>query len=159
MWDSAGLESDFLTQIYLSCTHCLHSSPPTWPPAFCSVATVPLPLKMSPNPGLSPLCLFLNSVIPSSCKAPTSFISASSIPGGFPGGSAGKESVCNEGDLGSIPGLGRWRRERLPTPVFWPGEFHGLYSPWLQRVWCDWATLLPSQIPRSLPFPNHCQHL
>ena len=25
---------------------------------------------------------------------------------GFPHGSAGKESVCNEGDLGSIPGLG-----------------------------------------------------
>ena len=23
-----------------------------------------------------------------------------------------------------------WRRERLPTPVYWPGEFHGLYSPW-----------------------------
>ena len=22
------------------------------------------------------------------------------------------------------------RRERLPTPVFWPGEFLGLYSPW-----------------------------
>ena len=22
-----------------------------------------------------------------------------------------------------------WRRERLPTQVFWPGEFHGLYSP------------------------------
>ena len=22
-----------------------------------------------------------------------------------------------------------WRRDRLPTPVFWPGEFHGLYSP------------------------------
>ena len=21
-----------------------------------------------------------------------------------------------------------WRRERLPTPEFWPGEFHGLYS-------------------------------
>ena len=28
--------------------------------------------------------------------------------------------------VGTIP----WRRERLPTPVFWPGEFHGLYSPW-----------------------------
>ena len=27
--------------------------------------------------------------------------------------------------VGRIP----WRRERLPTPVFWPGEFHGLYSP------------------------------
>ena len=21
-----------------------------------------------------------------------------------------------------------WRRERLPTRVFWPGDFHGLYS-------------------------------
>ena len=25
---------------------------------------------------------------------------------GFPGGSAGKESTCSAGDLGSIPGLG-----------------------------------------------------
>ena len=33
---------------------------------------------------------------------------------------------------GFSPGVGKipWRRERLPTPVFWPGEFHGLYSPW-----------------------------
>ena len=23
-----------------------------------------------------------------------------------------------------------WRRERLPTPVFWAGKSHGLYSPW-----------------------------
>ena len=31
-------------------------------------------------------------------------------------------------DLGLIPGLGRSPGEgRLPTPVFWPGEFHGLY--------------------------------
>ena len=45
---------------------------------------------------------------------------------GFPGGSAGKESACNAGDLGFDP----LERERLPTPVFWPGEFHGLYSPW-----------------------------
>ena len=28
--------------------------------------------------------------------------------------------------VGNIP----WRRERLPTPVFWPREFHGLFSPW-----------------------------
>ena len=28
--------------------------------------------------------------------------------------------------VGKIP----WRRERLPTPVFWPGEFHGLCCPW-----------------------------
>ena len=80
--------------------------------------------------------------------------------------SVGKESACNAGDPGSIPGLGRspeegigyplryswaflvaqlvknlpamqetwvgkvpWRKERQPTSVFWPGEFHGLYSP------------------------------
>ena len=28
--------------------------------------------------------------------------------------------------VGKIP----WRTERLPTPVFWPGEFHRLYGPW-----------------------------
>ena len=51
---------------------------------------------------------------------------------GFPCGSAGKEYAYNAGDLGLIPGWGRfaWRRERLPTPVFWPGEFRGLYSLW-----------------------------
>ena len=26
---------------------------------------------------------------------------------GFPGGSDGKESTCNVGDLGSVPGLGK----------------------------------------------------
>ena len=87
---------------------------------------------------------------------------------GFSGSSVGKESACNAGDPGLIPGserstgegIGypppyswaslvaqliknlpemwetgfdpwvgkiRWRRERLSTPVFWPGEFHGLY--------------------------------
>ena len=30
----------------------------------------------------------------------------------------------------SLGGKILWRRERLPTPVFWPGEFYGLYSPW-----------------------------
>ena len=30
---------------------------------------------------------------------------------GFPGGSAGEESACNVGDLGSIPGLGRFPGE------------------------------------------------
>ena len=61
---------------------------------------------------------------------------------GFPGGSAGKESACNAGDLDPIPGLGRspWRRERLPTSVCWPGEFHGLYSSWVRRVGHSWAT-------------------
>ena len=55
---------------------------------------------------------------------------------GFPCGSAGKEStwvVKNPGRPGFDPWVGKipWRRERLPTPVFWPREFCGLYySPW-----------------------------
>ena len=55
----------------------------------------------------------------------------------FSGSSDGKESACNAGDLGLIPGSGRftWRREQLPTPVFLSGEVHGQrslvgYSPW-----------------------------
>ena len=36
---------------------------------------------------------------------------------GFPGGSAGKESVCNVGDLGSIPGLGRSAGEGKGYPL------------------------------------------
>ena len=47
----------------------------------------------------------------------------------FPGGSDGKESACNAGDSGSVPGLGRsLRREWQPTPVFLLGEFHGWRS-------------------------------
>ena len=56
---------------------------------------------------------------------------------GFPGGSKCKESICNAGDLGSIPSSGWSHGEEngLPTPVFSPGEFHGQrsvvgYSPW-----------------------------
>ena len=50
---------------------------------------------------------------------------------------SGKESACNTGDPGSIPGSGRfpWRRKWQPTPVFLLGESHGQrslagYSPW-----------------------------
>ena len=39
--------------------------------------------------------------------------------------------VNNPPVMGLIPGLGQSPgvRERLPTPVFWPGEFHEWYSP------------------------------
>ena len=33
--------------------------------------------------------------------------------------------------VGKIP----WRREQLSTLVFWPGEFHGVYSPWGCKEW------------------------
>ena len=52
-----------------------------------------------------------------------------------------KASVCNAGDLGSIPGFDSWvrkipwRRKWQPTPIFLPGKSHGWrslvgYSPW-----------------------------
>ena len=54
----------------------------------------------------------------------------------FPCGSAGEESACNVGDVRSIPGVGRSPGEGkgyLPTSVFWPGEFLGLYRPWSSK--------------------------
>ena len=59
---------------------------------------------------------------------------------GSPGGSAGKESLqCRRPQFDSWVGKIRWRRERLPIPVSWPGECHGLCSPWGRRVGHDWA--------------------
>ena len=40
---------------------------------------------------------------------------------GFPCGSAGKKSTCNVGDLGSIPGLGRFPGERKGYPLWYSG--------------------------------------
>ena len=49
-----------------------------------------------------------------------------------PDSSTGKESACNAGDPGSIPGLGRSLKRRTwqPTPVFLPGE-----SPRTRGTW------------------------
>ena len=40
---------------------------------------------------------------------------------GFPGGLAGKESACNVGNLGSIPGLGRSPGEGNSYPLQYSG--------------------------------------
>ena len=71
------------------------------------------------------------------------------ILGAFPGGSDGKASAYNAGDLGSTPGLGRSPGEGSgkPTPVSLPGKSHGRrsllgYSPWGRKVRHDWATSL-----------------
>ena len=57
---------------------------------------------------------------------------------GFPGGSDGKESTCNAGDLGSMPGLGRspggghgnpLQRSCLENPMdrgAWGATVHGV---------------------------------
>ena len=63
----------------------------------------------------------------------------SSILWGLPGGSDGKESVCNAGDLGSIPGLGRSPKEGKVYPVQYSGlknsmdsTVHGVAESWTQ---------------------------
>ena len=52
---------------------------------------------------------------------------------GFPGGSDGKESACNEVDLGSIPGLGRSRGGGHGNPL----QYSYLENPMDRGAW--WA--------------------
>ena len=66
---------------------------------------------------------------------------------GFPGGSDGKESSCNAGDLGLIPGLGRFPGEGNSYPLQYSGLekcmnciVHGVAKSWTQRVGHTWAT-------------------
>ena len=59
--------------------------------------------------------------------------SSSSFLQGFPCGSAGKESACNAGDLGSIPGLGRSPGEGKGYPLQDSGlenSVHGVRKNW-----------------------------
>ena len=91
------------------------------------------------------------------------------ITWGFPGSSAGKESACDAGDPGSIPGLGRSPGEEIGYPfqhswaymvaqtekamaphsstlawkIPWTEEPAGLQSMASLRVGNDWATSLP----------------
>ena len=77
---------------------------------------------------------------------------------GFPRGSAGKESACNAGDLGSIPGLGRSPGERNG----YPRQCSGLEN--LMDGGARWATVhgvtksqtrlrSSSSIKRVIPYP------
>ena len=56
---------------------------------------------------------------------------------GFPCGSVGKESASNAGDLGSIPGLGRYPEEEKGYPLQYSGLensmdciVHGVTKSW-----------------------------
>ena len=71
-----------------------------------------------------------------------------------PSGSAGKESACYAGDLGSSPWVGKipWKREWLMDPVFWPEEFHGLYSPLGHKESDTTERLSLTPEPVSLPW-------
>ena len=77
--------------------------------------------------------------LPSESEANCSFLNRN-----FPGGSDGKASACNVGDLGSVPGLGRSPGEGNDYPLQYSGlenvtksqtqlsHFH--FHPWSQRI-------------------------
>ena len=52
---------------------------------------------------------------------------------GFPGGSVGKESACNAGDPGSIPGSGRSAGEGVGHPLQ-----------------CSWASLVAQRVKKDV---------
>ena len=86
----------------------------------------------------------------------------------FSCGSAGKESACNVGDLGSIPGLGRSPGERNGNPlqytcwkICWTEEPSRLQSmgSWSQTRLSDFTFTFPTQgsnshLLRLLPIPE-----
>ena len=72
---------------------------------------------------------------------------------GFPCGSAGKESTCNEGSLGSIPGLGRFPGEGKGYPLQYSGLensmvwiVHGVAWIRLKLAWKVSATIPTLQV-------------
>ena len=56
---------------------------------------------------------------------------------GFPCGSAGKESACNAGDLGSIPGLGRSPGKGKGYPLQYSGLENSMNCivHWVAKSW------------------------
>ena len=89
---------------------------------------------------------------------------------GFPGSSAGKESACNAGDPGLIPGLGRSPGEGKGYPLQYPWaslvaqqvkNLPAMQETWVQSLgWEDpleipWVTWQPT--PVFLPGKSHAQ--
>ena len=87
------------------------------------------------------LSYFLTSLQPSVALWPESWRLRCHLLGGLPDGSAGKESACSAGDLGSVPGSGRSPGEGNGNPL----QFSCLENfmdrePGSQRVGHGWET-------------------
>ena len=61
---------------------------------------------------------------------------------GFPDSSVGKESTCNAGDLGSIPGLGRSPGEGIDYPLQYSGA--SLVAQLVKNLPAMWETWVRS---------------
>ena len=94
------------------------------------------------------------------------FVTPSTYDSGFPRGSVGKESACNAGDLGLIPGSGRAPGEGNSNPLQYSclensidegarqGTVHGIAKN--QTRLCDYVLLLPST--QSQPYSLTCPY-
>ena len=65
--------------------------------------------------------------------------------------SAGKESACNAGDLGSIPGLGRSPGEGKGNPLHNSGLENSMDSPWVRK-----GSDMTEQLSLSQDLNFHC---
>ena len=117
----------------------------------CPPSTPPLSHGLLGSPRLVTLVTLAYIVCPTG-QSPTYLTD-------FPGGSAGKESTCNEGDLGLIPELGRSPGEGKGYPLQYSGLensmdwiVHGVAKSftWLN----DFHFLFPTSGPLYLPFPQ-----
>ena len=73
---------------------------------------------------------------------------------GFPCGSAGKESACNAGDLGSVSGLGRSPGEGKGYPLQYSGLENSMECI-IRGDWCFWTVLLD----KTLESPLDCKEI
>ena len=87
---------------------------------------------------------------------------------GFPSSSAGEESTCNVGDLGSIPGLGRSAGEGIgyplqyswaslvaqlvkKTPAIWETWVHSLgWEDMLEKGTATHSSILAWRVPQTI---------
>ena len=58
--------------------------------------------------------------------------------------------------VGSLDRESHQRRQRLPTPVFLPGEFHGQRSLAVYNLWGRKSRTLPSDNTLTFHFPLPC---
>ena len=74
----------------------------------------------------------------------------------FPGGPVGKESDCNAGDLGSIPGLGRSSGEGNGYPLQFP--WASLVAQLVKNLPAMWETWVPSLGWEGAPGEGEATH-
>ena len=134
----------FIFDIIFKCRQCprsfflclLSSMRKNWLAGFCFVFFWPHLVAHGTLvlcPGIKPLLLALEAQNLNCCTTREVLKLPAVLQNkGFPDSSAGKKIRVQYGRPEFNPWVGKipWRRERLPTPVFWPGEFHGLYCSW-----------------------------